>query len=105
MVETLMSTWNDDRLDELSQRMDAGFARVDQEMKEGFARVDQDMKDGFARVDKAMGELRVEMRQLNARFDGLHQRFDRLFQVLLIGALGFAGTVTAAIVGHLVFNI
>ena len=31
-----MENWNDDRLDELSRRMDAGF----KEMREGFAQID-----------------------------------------------------------------
>jgi hypothetical protein len=34
--EGKVEDWNDDRLDELSRRMDAGF----KEMREGFARVD-----------------------------------------------------------------
>lgn len=37
MVEREMDNWNDDRLDELSRRMDAGF----KETREGFARMDQ----------------------------------------------------------------
>ena len=32
-----MDSWNDERLDELSRRMDAGF----EEMREGFARMDE----------------------------------------------------------------
>jgi hypothetical protein len=39
--EGTVENWNDDRLDELSRRMDAGF----KEMREGFARVD-------AKIDK-----------------------------------------------------
>jgi hypothetical protein len=34
-----MSSWNDDRLDELSRRMDAGFIEAKQETKQEFARV------------------------------------------------------------------
>jgi hypothetical protein len=52
-----MSTWNDDRMDELNRDVKDGFARVDQETKDGFARVDQrfeqfnrEMKEGFART-------------------------------------------------------
>jgi hypothetical protein len=36
-MERPMDNWNDDRLDELSRRMDDGF----KEMREGFARVDR----------------------------------------------------------------
>jgi ribosome assembly protein YihI (activator of Der GTPase) len=52
--------WNDDRLDELSRRMDAGF----KEMKEGFSSVDQ-------------------------RFERVHDRLDKLFylQFAFMGSL------------------
>ena len=35
-----VESWNDERMDELSRRMDAGFT----EMREGFARVEQEIK-------------------------------------------------------------
>jgi len=49
------SAWTEERLDDLSQRMDAGFERVDRRMSEGFERVDTDIR-----------ELRGEIRGLNA---------------------------------------
>jgi hypothetical protein len=66
-METAMSTWNDERLDELSRRTDAGFV----EMRQGFARVDAEMKAGFAKVD---------------------ERFERLNHILLV----LIGTILAA---------
>lgn len=48
-----MTSSNDDRLDELSGRTDAGFA----EMRQGFARVDREMKEGFAKVDDKFDRL------------------------------------------------
>ena len=53
-----MSSWNDDRLDELSRRTDAGFA----EMRQGFAKVDE-------------------------RFERIEERFERLNHILL-GLIG-----------------
>lgn len=41
-----VESWNDERLDELSRRMDNGF----KEMREGFARIEHEMKEGFATV-------------------------------------------------------
>jgi hypothetical protein len=41
-----VESWNDERLDELSRRMDAGF----NEMREGFSRIELEMKKGFADV-------------------------------------------------------
>lgn len=40
-MEDRVDRWNDDRLDELSRRMDAGFKEVREEMREGFARIDK----------------------------------------------------------------
>jgi ribosome assembly protein YihI (activator of Der GTPase) len=42
------TNWNDDRLDELSRRVDDGF----KEMREGFARVDAKFDRVNARLDK-----------------------------------------------------
>jgi hypothetical protein len=92
-METPMTEWNDDRLDELNGGVKEGFAKVD----EGFAKVDE----GFAKVDERfeqvaskeeMGEVRAELRQLN-------ERFDRLLHTLMVIGWSFAGTVLAALVG------
>jgi ribosome assembly protein YihI (activator of Der GTPase) len=46
--EGTVESWNDERMDELSRRMDAGFS----EMREGFARVDTKIDRLDSRVDK-----------------------------------------------------
>jgi hypothetical protein len=46
--------WTDERLDDLNQKVDRGFADVKAEMREGFARVDEDIR-----------ELRREIHALN----------------------------------------
>ena len=63
---------DDDRLDELSRRMDAGFT----EMREGFARVD-------------------------AKFDRIDERFDKLFFAIITVGGGFAATTIASLLGAL----
>lgn len=94
-MENELSSWNDDRLDELNRRVDEGFVRVDErfvrlegEMKGGFAKVDREMKEGFA-------ELRGEMGYLG-------ERFDRLLNTPVLIARGFAGTLVAALAAVLV---
>lgn len=91
--EGQVENWNDDRLDELSKRMDAGFkemregfARVDREMKEGFTRVDREMQEGFARVDREMKEGFVGV---DCRFERVNDRLDKLFyiQIVFMGSL------------------
>jgi hypothetical protein len=81
-MEERVDRWNDDRLDELSRRMDEGFkemregfTRVDQEMKAGFIRVDQEMKAGFSKVDQEMkaGFGQID-RDMKAGFEKLATR-------------------------------
>ena len=113
------NSWNDDRLDELSGRVDAGFAKVDREMKEGFARVDSEMKEGFARIDSKLEKVDERLEPLDRRFatkddmnrgfsevkgelGRLNERFDRLLHALMMIAWGFAGTVLAALIGLVV---
>jgi hypothetical protein len=79
-----VENWNDDRLNELSRRMDAGF----KEMREGFARVDREMKEGFARVD---GEMKEGFAQVG-------DRIDRLTNTVIIGGAGFCAAIVAAAV-------
>jgi len=62
--------WTDERLDDMSRRMDAGFARVD-----------------------------AELRQVNARVDGLHQTmvhgFAAMTVAMITGFVGLAGLIVS----------
>jgi hypothetical protein len=72
-MEGRRTNWNDDRLDELSRRVDDGF----KEMREGFARIDAK----FDRVD--------------GRFDRLSDRLDKL--IFTTWAVGGAVGATAIV--------
>lgn len=50
--------WTDERLDDLSQRMDAGFARVDGEIRE----LRTEMRSGFHEVNRRIDAQGVELR-------------------------------------------
>ena len=89
-----MNSWNDDRLDELSARIESGFARVNREMKEGFARVDREMKDGFARVDQ---EMKEGFARVDRKFEQIDERFDKLTQTMLITGGSVVGALIAAV--------
>jgi hypothetical protein len=91
--EADVESWNDERMDELSRRVDdgfkemrVGFARVDKEMKEGFARVDKDMKEGFARIEGKFARIEGKF---DAKIDNLVGRIDKLFyiQIVFMGSL------------------
>lgn len=103
-MEKPMDSWNDDRLDELSRRVDEGFKQVNSDMKGGFARVDREMKEGFARVDQRfkgvatrdeVGEVKADLRRLN-------DKFDRLLHALTVAGLSFGITLFASIAGLVV---
>ncbi|MGN6663125.1 MAG: hypothetical protein ACTHK6_02785 [Solirubrobacterales bacterium] len=81
--EGKVENWNDDRLDELSRRMDAGF----NEMREGFARVDAQ----FARVDEKFDRV-------DEKFDRLGVRIDKLMFTMWVVGGGVAATAIASLV-------
>jgi histidinol phosphatase-like enzyme len=90
-METPMDRWNDDRLDELSRRMDDGFKQVNADMKEGFAQMDQ----RFAQMDQ-------RFERMDQRFESVDQKFDRLLHTLALISWGVAGTLFAALISVLV---
>jgi hypothetical protein len=81
-----VESWNDDRLDELSRRMDAGFS----EMREENRGMRKEMKEGFERLERAMGE---GFAQTNDRIAQTNDRIDRLMLTLLVGTLGLIGAL------------
>jgi hypothetical protein len=83
-----VESWNDERMDELSGRVNDGF----KEMREGFARVDREMKEGFARVDRKFEQFATR-EEMNQRFDSMEGRIDRIGNRLdyMLGAMFLAG--------------
>lgn len=77
VVMTPREKWSDERLDDLNEKVDRGFADTKAEMR-----------DGFARVDKDLRELRGDVRELNARFDALNRNLIGGFFVLLAAVIG-----------------
>jgi hypothetical protein len=84
--EGTVESWNDERMDELSRRMDAGFEDMREEMREGFARIDR----------------KFELVAKNEDLQLLTSRFDRLQNTLLIIGGGLLGTVIASTAGVVV---
>jgi len=71
--------WTDERLDDLSEKVDQGFSEVKTEMREGFGR----MEARFEKIDE--------------RFEKIDERFHNL-HLTLIGA---AAVVIATLLGAL----
>jgi uncharacterized coiled-coil DUF342 family protein len=111
-METPMTEWNDDRLDELNGRMKEGFAGVDKRFAEvdrrfdkvdaRFVRLEAEVKEGFAKVDERFEKAderfatRDEMSELRADFRILIERFDRLYYLIMVTMVGLAGSLLAS---------
>jgi hypothetical protein len=98
-MEAMRDSWTDERLDDLSDRMERGFELAREERLAIRADVDRGFKQSRLeqrelRVDMDLGfeQARTEQRELHADIDG---RFDSLQQTMILAAAG----VIAALVG------
>ena len=93
MMEREMGSWNDDRLDELNQRVGEGFAKVDKR----FEQVDKRFEQVASREDLAEMKLasREEIGEVKAELRHLNERFDRLYYTLLVVMIGLVGSLFA----------
>lgn len=73
-MEAMRQSWTDDRLDDLSHRMDERFDHVEGEMKAGFKRVDGEIKGLRGEMKNLGSELGGEIAGSESR---LHARLDR----------------------------
>jgi hypothetical protein len=72
-MHAVREAWTDERLDDLNGRVDKGFDRVDADIRE----LRSQMSKGFERMDA---------------------RFDALQRTLVIGCIGFAGSLAASVI-------
>lgn len=94
-MERPMTEWNDDRLDELNGRVKEGFANVDERFEkvdEHFIRLEGEMKEGFAKVDE---RFRHTDERMEAGFERVNGRLDRIHHVFIVTAAGVIGTLLA----------
>jgi len=107
-MERQMDNWNDARPDELNRRVDEGFKKVD----EGFKEVDKRSEQ----VDKRFEQVDKRFEQVDKRFDKcatkeelgevkgavlrLNDKFDRLYNLLLVGMGSLSITLLGYIVTH-----
>jgi len=82
-METPMTEWNDDRLDELNGRMKEGFGEVDKR---------------FEQVDKRFEQVasKEEMTEVRAQLNRLNDRFDRFLFIFLGACVGLVGSFLVA---------
>ncbi len=87
--------WTDERLDDLSLKVDQGFSEVKTEMREGFAR----MEARFEKIDKRFEKVDERFEKINERFESVDARFHDLNRILL----GAAAVIIATLVGGTLF--
>jgi hypothetical protein len=81
---TDVESWNDERLDELSRRVDAGSS----ETRDGFAKMNHEMKKGFAEIEGRLADLATR-KDVQAVDDRIFTLICALFVVIggIIGTL------------------
>ncbi len=98
--ERARATWTDERLDDLSRRMDAGFDRVDADLRslrtELGARIETQGAELSARIDGLGQRIDGVGDGLGHRIDGLEERFDARMDALQHTLLQVGGGMIAA---------
>lgn len=89
--EEIVESWNDARMDELSQTMKDGFTKVDRR----FERIEGEVKEGFAKVDR---EMNHRFDKVDHKFDRLTDKVDKLFYIQLF----FFVSLAIAVISHAV---
>lgn len=75
--------WTDERLDDLNEKVDRGFADLKAEMKEGFEKIDA----RFAQMDARFAQIDARFEKVDQRFERIDERFERMQQALFAAAV------------------
>ncbi len=91
-MESMRESWTDKRLDDLNDKVDRGFERIDADLRAHrvetrteFVALRGEMKSGF---DQVNGEINGRFDQINDRFDALHRLLVQSVVVLLAALVG-----------------
>jgi len=91
--EGTVESWNDERLDELSRRMDAGFEKAATKVE--LTAVKDEMNLRFGEVDKRFDQVDNRFNKIDAQLLHIHDRLDRMNNTLLMGLFGLIAAVIA----------
>jgi archaellum component FlaC len=88
-----VESWNDDRLDELSRRVDAGFekAATKEEMNRRFDEVDRRFDD----VDRRFGEVGKRFDKIDTQLERVNDRLDFMGNTFILACAGIVAAVLA----------
>jgi hypothetical protein len=85
--------WTDERLDDLSQRMDAGFDRIDRDLRDlraGMSSLGTDLRTEIAGLG---AELRGEIGTVRAEIGALRGAMNRVGGGIIIGLVGVIAAI------------
>jgi hypothetical protein len=100
VMMTPRERWTDERIDDLSAKVDLGFSEVKTEMREGFAR----MEALFEKVDERFEKVDERFKEVDWRFEKIDERFEKIegrFHDLNRTFIGGGAVVIAALLGAL----
>jgi hypothetical protein len=87
--------WTDERLDDLSVKVDQGFAGLKTEMKEGFERMEARFGERFDEVDRRFEQVDKRFEQVDKRMARLEDAYFALSRGLWAGGI----VISAAFIG------
>jgi len=88
-----VENWNDERLDELSRRMDAGFEKAATKVE--LTAVKDEMNLRFGEVDKRFDQVDTRFDKIDAQLLHITDRLDRMGNSMLVGAFGIIAALIA----------
>ncbi len=97
--------WSDQRLDDLNEKVGAGFVRVERRIEAVETKVGE-LGKKVGELDEKVGELDKKVEVLGTRVDGLEKKVDEGFarlekdnRQLRTEMLGFTGAIIATVIG------
>ncbi len=90
---TDVENWNDERLDELSRRMDAGFEKAATKVE--LTAVKDEMNLRFGEVDKRFDQVDMRFGRVEGQLDRINNRLDYMLGGMLLAGLGLLANLMA----------
>jgi hypothetical protein len=103
-MQTMRESWTDERLDDLSKRVDSGFREAKAETGTGFASVRVEISGVREDMRTEFASVRTEIVGVREEIGGVRSEIASLQRTLLIGFSGMIasviGGIAAAVVAH-----
>jgi tetrahydromethanopterin S-methyltransferase subunit G len=91
--EGKVESWNDERLDELSRRVDAGFEKAATKVE--LTAVKDEMNLRFTEVDKRFDQVDKRFGRVEGQLDRINHRLDYMLGGMFLASLGLLANLLA----------